>query len=109
LTNILRLSFLTAAAATSVLISAGSAMAATYSVNRSWSDGGGTASLVGTVELPFGNYTIMNGNPDPFTGINLTLTVNATPFGLIHADTSLISGTVPFQPLKLLIPPREMC
>jgi hypothetical protein len=38
----------------------------------------------------------MNGNPDPFTGINLRLTVNGTPFDLVHADTSLISGTGQF-------------
>ena len=65
-TRILRLSFLTAAAALTVLISTRSTSAATYSVNRSWSDSMGTASLVGTVDLPFGNYTIMNGAPNPY-------------------------------------------
>jgi hypothetical protein len=48
----------------------------TYTVSRSWTDGIGTASLVGTVDVPLGNYTIMNSGADPFTNVSLTLTVN---------------------------------
>lgn len=91
----LRLSLLAAAIGVSVLINARSAEAATYDVNLSFT-GGGTASLVGTVDLPLGNYTIMNGAPDPFTAVNLTLTVNGTPYSLVQADTSLIHGTGQF-------------
>jgi hypothetical protein len=97
--KILRLSFITAALAVSAVISAGPALAATYTVNRVWTDlvrGTGSASLTGTVDLPLGNYTIMNGMPNPFTAINLTLTVNGTSFALALADTSLIYGTGQF-------------
>src|ERR1700730_7615215 len=90
-----RLFFLAAAMVIFALIDARSAGAATYNVNLSFS-GGGTASLVGTVDLPLGNYTIMNGAPHPFTAGNLTLTVNGTPYSLVQADTSLISGTGQF-------------
>jgi hypothetical protein len=91
----LRLFFLAAAMVISALIDARPAAAATYDVNLSFT-GGGTASLVGTVDLPLGNYTIMNGAPNPFTAINLTLTVNGTPFSLVQADLSLITGTGQF-------------
>ena len=48
-----------------------------YDVSRSWSDGsGGTASLIGTVDVAFGSYTIMNNGPSPFTSVSLTLIVN---------------------------------
>jgi hypothetical protein len=91
----LRLSLLAAAISVSVLINARPAAAATYDVNLSFT-GGGTASLVGTVDLPIGNYTIMNGAPNPFTAVNLTLTVNGTPYSLVQADTSLIHGAGQF-------------
>jgi len=90
-----RLSLVAAAIGVSVLINARSAEAATYDVNLAFT-GGGTASLVGTVDLPLGNYTIMNGAPNPFTAVNLTLTVNGTPYSLVQADTSLIFGTGQF-------------
>ena len=91
----LRLSFLMAGIA-SVLINPGTAMAVTYSVNRSWNEGGNTASLVGTLDLPLGDYTIMNHAATPFTAINLTLTINETSFSVVSADTSVISGTGQF-------------
>jgi len=68
----------------------------TYTVNRSWTDGIGTASLVGTVDVPLGDYTIMNRGADPFTNVSLTLTLNGRPFVLDHADTSFIAGTGQF-------------
>jgi hypothetical protein len=68
----------------------------TYTVDRSWTDGVGTASLVGTVDVALGNYTIMNGGVDPFMNVNLTLTLNGDPLFLDHADTSLIFGTGQF-------------
>ena len=68
----------------------------TYSVSRSWTDGIGTANLVGTVDVPLGNYTIMNGGADPFTNVSLTLTLNGISAFLDHADTSLIFGSGQF-------------
>ena len=72
-----------------------SANAIFYDVSRSWSDGsGGNASLVGTVDVAFGSYTIMNNGPSPFTSVSLTLTVNGgAPVHLNHADTSFSFGT----------------
>ena len=73
------------------------AKAITYTVNRSWSSGSDNASLVGTVDVPIGSYTINStGTPNPFTNVNLTLTVNSNPFTLDAADTSQISGTGQF-------------
>ncbi|GBF53020.1 hypothetical protein N0824_00869 [Microcystis sp. 0824] len=73
------------------------AKAITYTVNRSWSQSGNNASLVGTVDVPIGSYTIdSTGTPNPFTNVNLTLIVNGTPFTLDAADTSNISGTGQF-------------
>ncbi|CCI24485.1 PEP-CTERM sorting domain-containing protein [Microcystis aeruginosa] len=69
------------------------ATAITYTVNRSWSSGSNNASLVGTVDVPIGSYTINStGTPNPFTNVNLTLTVNGNPFTL---DTVVIpSGSI---------------
>ena len=72
------------------------ATAVTFTVNRSWSQSGNNASLVGTVDVPIGSYTIQNGTPNPFTNVNLTLTVNSNPFTLNTADTSFIYGTGQF-------------
>src|SRR5947208_10875131 len=75
-------------AALAITMIAGSAQAITYQVNESW--GGGSATLVGTVDVPLGTYTIMNNGAAPFTNVMLTLTVNGTSFTLDHADTSQI-------------------
>ncbi|TRU94073.1 MAG: PEP-CTERM sorting domain-containing protein [Microcystis wesenbergii Mw_QC_B_20070930_S4] len=73
------------------------ATAVTFTVNRSWSSGSDTASLVGTVDVPVGSYTIQNGTPNPFTNVNLILTVNGNPFPVLNAaNTSSISGTGQF-------------
>ena len=72
------------------------AKAITYTVNRSWSESGNNASLVGTVDVAIGSYTIQNGTPNPFTNVNLTLTVNSNPFTLNTANTSLVFGTGQF-------------
>ena len=72
------------------------ATAVTFTVNRSWSQSGNNASLVGTVDVPIGSYTIQDGTPNPFTNVNLTLTVNSNPFTLNTADTSFIYGTGQF-------------
>jgi hypothetical protein len=73
------------------------ATAVTFTVNRSWSGFGNNASLVGTVDVPVGSYTIQNGTPNPFTNVNLILTVNGNPFPVLNAaDTSNISGTGQF-------------
>jgi hypothetical protein len=62
------------------------AMAVTFNVNRSWSQGSDTASLVGTVDVPVGSYTIQNGTPNPFTNVNLTLTLNGNAVTLNAVD-----------------------
>jgi len=73
------------------------AKAVTFTVNRSWSQSGNNASLVGTVDVPIGSYTIdSTGTPNPFTNVNLTLTVNGNPFTLDAANTLLLSGTGQF-------------
>ena len=73
------------------------AKAITYTVNRSWSSGSDNASLVGTVDVPIGSYTINStGTPNPFSNVNLTLTVNGTPFTLDTATTSGVFGTGQF-------------
>ena len=73
------------------------AMAVTFNVNRSWSNSGNNASLVGTLDVPIGSYTIQNGTPNPFTNVNLTLTVNGNPSPVLNvADTSLVVGTGQF-------------
>ncbi len=73
------------------------AKAVTFTVNRSWSQSGNNASLVGTVDVPIGSYTINStGTPNPFTNVNLTLTVNGNPFTLDAANTLLLSGTGQF-------------
>ena len=80
-----------------------SANAIFYDVSRSWSDPfGGSASLIGTIDVPLGSYTIMNKGPSPFTSVSLTLMVkddtgfSSGPLHLDHADTSFISGTGQF-------------
>ena len=74
------------------------AMAVTYNVNRSWSDqDANNASLVGTVDVPVGSYTIENGTPNPFTNVNLTMKVNGASYPVLNAaDTSKIQGTGQF-------------
>ncbi|MFM8299493.1 MAG: PEP-CTERM sorting domain-containing protein, partial [Microcystis aeruginosa] len=73
------------------------AKAVTFTVNRSWSQSGNNASLVGTVDVAIGSYTIdVTGNPNPFTNVNLTLTVNTNSFTLDAAYTSNITGTGQF-------------
>jgi hypothetical protein len=74
------------------------AMAVTFNVNRSWSQGSDTASLVGTVDVPLGSYTIQNGTPNPFTNVNLTLTVNGNAVTLNAVD---INNT--FAPAQFLV------
>jgi Dockerin type I domain len=86
--------FASVLAALTIVMIASSAQAITYQVNQSW--GGGTATLVGTVDVALGNYTIMNGGAHPFMNVMLTLTVNGTPFTLDHANTSQIFGTAEF-------------
>jgi hypothetical protein len=68
------------------------ALGTQYTVNRSF----GNASLVGTVDVPTGHYTIMNGTPNPFTAVALTLTVNGASYNLTSAFTDYISGTGQF-------------
>ena len=73
------------------------AHAITYNVNRAWTDGDGSfATLVGTVDAPLGNFTIVNQGVNPFTNVSLTMTVNGAPVALDRADTMVISGSGQF-------------
>ena len=73
------------------------AKAVTFTVNRSWSNGSDNASLVGTVDVPIGSYTINStGTPNPFSNVNLILTVNSNTFTLDAANTSGVFGTGQF-------------
>jgi hypothetical protein len=58
------------------------ANAITYDVSRSW--GGGSASLIGTVDVALGSYTIVNNGADPIMNVSLTLTVNVASFAPDH-------------------------
>src|SRR5258706_10026685 len=75
---------------------ASSAQATLYNVNRSFTDGVSSATLTGTLGIPIGNYTIQNSSASPFTSVNLTLTVNGTPFLLQNALTDYIFGSGQF-------------
>jgi PEP-CTERM motif len=72
------------------------ALADIYTVDRSFTFGTLNNTLTGTIEIPEGNYSIMNGGPSPFTTFNLTLTVSGTSFSLPYVVTSAISGTGEF-------------
>jgi hypothetical protein len=88
-----RFVFLMIATATLGLVAPCASMADLYFVQRAWSN----ATLTGTVELPMGNYTIMNSSPAPFTAIHLTLSVNGNPIALFtNANTGLIQGAGQF-------------
>ena len=88
-----RSALLTIATATLGLVAPSRTMADLYFVHRVWSN----ATLTGTLQLPEGNYTIMNRSPAPFTAVNLTLSVNGTPIALFtNANTQLIIGTGQF-------------
>jgi hypothetical protein len=67
----------------------------TYTVDREFNFSF-PASLTGTVEIPEGTYTIMNQGPSPFTSVDLTLTVDGTPYALSMAFTGMIKGTGQF-------------
>jgi hypothetical protein len=94
---------LRAAALTLLLMSAFSALAGTYTVNRAWGDDGSSpvsspgsrASLTGTVNIPDGVYVLDKNSPSPFSAVNLTLTMNADGETLAIAMTEVytrISG-----------------
>jgi hypothetical protein len=88
-----RFAFLTILTATLGLVAPSRTMADLYFVHRVWSN----ATLTGTLQLPEGNYTIMNQSPAPFTAVNLTLSVNGTPIVLFtNANTQSIRGTGQF-------------
>lgn len=70
-------------------------LAAIFNVNRSWTDGVNNASLVGTVDIPLGNYTLTQGSANPFTSVALTLTTPGGTFSLDGANNS-ITGTGQF-------------
>jgi hypothetical protein len=88
-----RSALLTIVTATLGLVAPSRTMADLYFVHRVWSN----ATLTGTLQLPAGNYTIMNQSPAPFTAVNLTLSVNGTPIILFtNANTQSIKGTGQF-------------
>jgi hypothetical protein len=81
---------------TAATMVASRSQAVTYEVNRSFTDGISTATLTGTVNVIIGNYVIQNANPNPFTAVNLNLTVNATSYNLTNALTDIVFGTGQF-------------
>lgn len=85
-----------AVCAGAVLLIVSSAQAQIYNVDRSITDGTSSATLIGTLDIPIGSYTIQNASASPFTSVNLTLTVNATIFVLDNALTGIINGTGQF-------------
>jgi hypothetical protein len=89
--------FSLSAGAVAALLTATSARAEIYFVNRSFTDGSTTATLIGTVDVPLGSYTIQNMGASPFTSVNLTLTVNATAFAVDNVLTGIIQGTGQFN------------
>jgi hypothetical protein len=94
----LQLAVIAAATVIAAMI-ASSAQATLYDVNRSFTDGSSSASLTGTVNIPLGSYTIdANSSAWPFTAVNLTLTVNGTPYNLNQAlpVTYCMGGTGQF-------------
>jgi hypothetical protein len=72
------------------------AQAVVYEVNRTFSEGLLTTTLAGTVSVPLGNYVIENGAPNPFSDLNLTLTMDGDSHPLTYALTGLISGSGQF-------------
>lgn len=83
--------------------------AVVYRVDRTFTDGFLTATLTGTVDVPLGNYVIQNAAPNPFSAVNLTLTVDANSYPLTNALTGLIVGTAQFvvdaTPTSLIFDP----
>src|SRR5262245_36660522 len=72
---------------------AGTAQAVVYDVNRSFTNGASTASLIGTLTIPIGSYTMGAYDASPFTNVNLSLTVNSTSYNLINALTGASYGS----------------
>ena len=69
---------------------AGSAQAIVYDVNHSFTDtindSPSSATLTGTLDIPLGSYTVdANSSAWPFTAVDLTLTVDGTPYNLNQA------------------------
>jgi hypothetical protein len=78
------------------LAASSDARADVYNINRYITDGTEQATLTGTVSIPEGNYILMAGDASPFTSVNLTMTLDGTPYGLDLVLTSLIQGTGEF-------------
>jgi hypothetical protein len=75
-----------------------SLQAEVYEVNRSFTDrfSMATATLVGTVDLPVGHYVIQNRAQNPFTAVDLQLTMFANAYSLTYALTDQIHGAGQF-------------
>jgi hypothetical protein len=73
-----------------------SSQAVVYEVNRLFTEGFSIATLTGTVDVPIGNYVIQNTTPNPFTAVDLTLTVNASTYNLTNVSTDSIYGSGQF-------------
>jgi hypothetical protein len=89
--------FLTTLITTGTLVAPSPAIANLYTVNRAWSGSGGNATLTGTLDIPMGSYTLMNQPPSPFFAVDLTLTVNGTPYAVNNVLTHSIRGTGQFS------------
>jgi hypothetical protein len=88
--------FTGAVCAGALMLIASSAQAQIYNVDRSFTDGVNNATLIGTVEIPLGSYTIQDSSASPFSSVNLTLTVAGTPYTVDNVLTGIISGTGQF-------------
>src|SRR5208337_3197032 len=86
-------SFSRVVCAGAVLLIASSVQAEIYNVDRAFTQGVLAATLIGTVDIPLGNYTIQNSSASPFSSVNLTLTVGGTPYTLDSVLTGIIIGT----------------
>ena len=64
-----------------------------YNVDRAWSN----ATLVGTVDVELGNYSIQNQGAHPFNAVNLVLTVGGTSFNVNNVLTDVTFGTGVFN------------
>jgi|GEM_PF-3531002 len=92
--NLVKTLTLSAFALAAMILGAGSAAAGViYDVNRSWANGGSTATLVGTVDVAIGSYSIQDAGSHPFNAVNLTLTVDGTSVGVNNVLTNFIIGT----------------
>jgi hypothetical protein len=82
-----------------VTLSTNALAGVSYEVNRAWTNGVQNVSLVGTVDVDIGDYSIQNRGPAPFNAVNLTLTVGTASYnlGVSGVQTGLVYGSGVFN------------